>query len=78
MKHGENRFATFDILNIDRGITVEQKAVNKVGPMVPPFINPAFIYTLELFDLVFWYGDQFPSLGVAQVPADRAANAHGP
>lgn len=62
------RFANYDVLNIGRGLTAQQKRDSKVGVLVPPFIDPAFIYTLELFNVVFWYTDQFPSLSVAQFP----------
>jgi photosystem II stability/assembly factor-like uncharacterized protein len=61
-------FAQFEVLNIGRGLTAQQKRENKVGVMVPPFIDPAFIYTLHLFDAVLWYSEQYPSLGVAQFP----------
>jgi photosystem II stability/assembly factor-like uncharacterized protein len=55
-------------MNIGRGLTAQQKKENKVGVMVPPFIDPAFLYTLHLFDVVYWYSEQYPSLGVAQYP----------
>jgi hypothetical protein len=33
---------------------------------VPPYYDPALINTFLLYDYVFWYTDQYPSLGVAQ------------
>jgi photosystem II stability/assembly factor-like uncharacterized protein len=60
------RFAEFELLDIGRGLTATQKQENRVGPMVPPFIDPALFFTLHLFDVVYWYTDIYPSLGVAQ------------
>lgn len=61
-------FPEFEVIDIARGLTAQQKSDSKIGRLVPPFLDPAFIYTLQLFDIVFWYTDQFPSLAVAQVP----------
>jgi len=61
-------FPDLELLDIGRGLTPQQKRDSKVGGLVPPFIDPAFINTLELFDIVYWYTDQYPSLAVAQVP----------
>ncbi len=61
-------YSEFEVLNIGRGLTPQQKKESKVGSMVPPFIDPAFLYTLHLFDVVLWYTEQYPSLGVAQYP----------
>ena len=61
-------FANVEVLNIARGLNAQQKRENRFGTLVPPFINPAFIHTLHLFDVILWYTDQFPSLGVAQYP----------
>ncbi|HEV8538797.1 MAG TPA: YCF48-related protein [Bacteroidota bacterium] len=62
------KFANFDVLNIGRGLNAQAKRENKIGSLVPPFIDPALISTLHLYDVVVWYTDQFPSLGVAQYP----------
>ncbi len=73
-------FDKFDVLNIGRGLNAQQKKDSKVGVLVPPFIDPAFVYTLHLFDAVFWYTDQLPSLAVAQYPLFqyvRDASHHG-
>jgi len=61
-------FANFDVLDISSGLTAADKQVNKPGALVPPFIDPALISTLHLFDVVFWYTDPYPSMGVAQFP----------
>ncbi|MBI5020211.1 MAG: hypothetical protein HZB59_02145 [Ignavibacteriales bacterium] len=65
--------SNYDELNIGRGVTLQQKkdasdgrANPQYGVLVPPFIDPAFTYTLFLFDYVFWYTDVYPSLPVAQ------------
>jgi photosystem II stability/assembly factor-like uncharacterized protein len=73
-------FSEFEVLNIGRGLTAQQKKENKVGTMVPPFIDPGFLSTLHLFDVVYWYTEQYPSLGVAQYPLFqyvRDASHHG-
>ncbi len=64
---------SYDVLDIGRyNAPVLQWALLKrngqFGVMVPPFIDPALIFTFHLFDVVFWYTDIFPSLGVAQFP----------
>jgi len=55
--------AGYDELNIRSGAPIGGK-----GVLVPPILNPAFVQTLKLYDYVFWYTDQFPSLSVAQFP----------
>ncbi|MGA2622708.1 MAG: YCF48-related protein [Bacteroidota bacterium] len=62
------KFSGFDMIDIARGLSAGDKSNSKVGAEVPPFIDPAFVFTLHLFDVVFWYTDPFPSLTVAQVP----------
>lgn len=57
-----------EVLNIARGLTAQQKKDSKIGVLVPPFIDPALVNTLHLFDIVFWFTDQIPSLAVAQYP----------
>jgi photosystem II stability/assembly factor-like uncharacterized protein len=57
-----------EVLNIGAGLTAQQKTDSHVGRLVPPFIDPAFLYTLHLFDVVLWYTDPVPSLAVAQFP----------
>ena len=59
--------ADLDVLDIGRGLTTSDKNLGKPGPMVPPFVDPALINTFLLYDVVVWYTDRFPSLGVAQL-----------
>ncbi len=59
-------FSTVDLLDIGRGLTNNEKRDGKVGPFVPPFVDPALINTFLLYDYVIWYTDRYPSLGVAQ------------
>ncbi len=61
------QFTAVDQLNIGRGLTANDKRIGKLGALVPPFVDPALIYTFLLYDYVIWYTDQFPSLGVAQL-----------
>jgi photosystem II stability/assembly factor-like uncharacterized protein len=61
-------FANPQVLNIATGLTPTQKSNSQIGGLVPPFIDPAFIYTLQLYDVVYWFTDQLPSLAVAQIP----------
>ena len=65
---GLTDFSNPQVLNIATGLTAQQKSNSQFGRMVPPFIDPAFIFTLQLYDLVYWFTDQIPSLAVAQVP----------
>ncbi len=73
VQSGGKTLADYDELNIGRGISPTDKqnaaagqATPAFGALVPPFIDPAFIYTLYLYDAVFWYTDQFPSIPVAR------------
>ncbi len=59
-------FINYSVMNIGRGLLVTDKIVFRPGALVPPFLDPAFIHTLRLFDYVLWYTDQWPSLAVAQ------------
>lgn len=61
------QFATVDQTNIARGLSAADKRLGRVGSFVHPFIDPAMIQTFLLYDYVFWYTDQFPSLGIAQL-----------
>lgn len=57
-----------EILDISLGLTPTQKQNSGFGRLVPEYLDQAFIATLQLFDLVFWYTDSYPSLAIAQVP----------
>ena len=61
------QFTTVDRLNISLGVTLADKNSGKAGALVPAYPDPALIRTFLLYDYVFWYTDQYPSLGVAQV-----------
>ncbi len=65
---GSGEFATFDVLNLAKGMSLEDKKNHKVGRNVPPFFDPALIFTLHLYDVVFCYTDMNPSLYVVQIP----------
>jgi photosystem II stability/assembly factor-like uncharacterized protein len=67
-------YDTSAYVDIAFGLTASDKIVNKVGTFVPPYIDPAFIYTLRLFDVVLWYTDQNPSLTVARFPLYQYTN----
>jgi hypothetical protein len=60
-------FTTVDRLDIGQGLSASDKLAGKPGVLVPPFVDPALVQTFLLYDYVFWYTDQFPSLGVAQL-----------
>ncbi len=68
---GDPNFAQIDLLNIGTGLTLAQKSAGAVGALVPPFVDPALIYTFLLYNYVVWYTDQFPSLYVAQLSLFR-------
>jgi photosystem II stability/assembly factor-like uncharacterized protein len=61
-------------IDVGAGLTSDQKLTNRIGIYVPPFIDPAFIYTLRLFDAVIWYTDPYPSLSVARFPLYQYVN----
>jgi hypothetical protein len=48
------------------GLNAADKEAGRLGTQVPPFMDPALIQTFLLFDVVLWYTEQVPSLGVAQ------------
>ena len=64
-------FGNFDILDVGFGLNSTDKqtqiANQKYGNFVPANLNPAFILTLQLYDLVYWYSDLYPSYGPAQI-----------
>ena len=60
-------FAAVDELNIGRGLDANMKSAGTPGAMVPAFVDPALTQTFLLYDYVFWYTDQYPSLTVAQL-----------
>ncbi len=60
-------YTTVDRLNIGLGVTLADKNSGRTGTLVPTYTDPALIHTFLLYDYVFWYTDQYPSLGVAQV-----------
>ena len=56
------RFAgRWDALDIRRGASG-----GSYGVLVPRIIDPMFIETLKLFDAIIWYGDNNPTLSLAQ------------
>jgi hypothetical protein len=64
-------FGNFDLLNVGLGLTNADKPIQtvnqKYGNLVPQFLNPAFILTLKLYDVVLWYTDLYPSFTPAQI-----------
>jgi photosystem II stability/assembly factor-like uncharacterized protein len=61
-------YSDFEVMNIDRGLTAADKLSQTLGKMVPNLLDPAMISTLQLFDVVVWYSDVYPSLVAAQFP----------
>lgn len=55
------RLRARDILDIKRG-----SSPLKRGDLVPALINPTLTETFKLFKYIFWYGDNSPSLEIAQ------------
>ena len=63
------QFTTADQIDIDRGLSVASKdpaAGAVLGALTPPFIDPALTQTMLLYDYVFWYTEQYPSLWIAR------------
>jgi hypothetical protein len=61
------QFQQVDMLNIGAGLSAADKNNGKAGPFTPPFVDPALIQTFLLYDYIFWYTDQYPSLATAQL-----------
>ena len=61
------QYAQVDMLNIGAGLSPADKLNGKAGPFTPPFVDPALIQTFLLYDYIFWYTDQYPSLATAQL-----------
>jgi hypothetical protein len=59
-------FADVNRLNIGRGLSAAEKKEGRPGVLLPPYVDPALIYTFLLYDHIIWYTDQYPSLGAAQ------------
>jgi hypothetical protein len=60
------QFSQVDMINIGTGLSASDKNNGKAGPFTPPFVDPALIQTFLLYDYIFWYTDQYPSLATAQ------------
>ncbi len=67
------RFRGADVFDIKTGASSTAR-----GKYLPPYINPTFIETLKLFRYVIWYGDNTPTLDVAQLalPDYQASGGH--
>jgi hypothetical protein len=59
-------YATVDKLNLALGLTAATKPTFWLGRLMPAYQDPALILTFLLYDNVFWYTEQLPTLGVAQ------------
>jgi hypothetical protein len=66
------RLRVRDIFDIKAGATSTSR-----GKLVPPLVNPDFIETLKLFKYVLWYGDNSPSLDIAQISLPDFLQAGG-
>ena len=62
----DSQFSVIDTLNIALGITVVDKQAGRLSRMVPPFVDPTLIQTFLLYDFVFLYTDEAPTLAVLQ------------
>lgn len=60
------QFDQIDFLNIAAGIDITRKQRGEVSRMVPPYVDPALVNTFLLYDYVFLYTDEIPSLSVIQ------------
>ena len=61
-------FPNYDVLNIGEGLDADEKNDGQYGALVPSYLDPAFVSTLHLYDVVVWYTDPYPSLTVAGYP----------
>jgi hypothetical protein len=48
-----------------------------IHTQTPPFLNVTFLETIKLFDYLFWYTDNFPSLELASFSTQRYMTAGG-
>ncbi len=64
-------YSKFDIFDVALGLSPldkQNQLVNqKYGSLVPNNMNPAFIHTLKLYDVVLWMSDLYPSYLPAQI-----------
>ena len=64
-------FGNFDIFDVGYGLSnaakLSQTVDSTYGNLVPPNLNPAFILTLQLYSLVYWFSDLYPSYTPAQI-----------
>ncbi len=64
-------FGNFDVFNVGYGLSssdkLNQTPDSTYGSFVPANINPAFILTLQLYSLVYWFSDLYPSYTPAQI-----------
>ncbi|MGA7159762.1 MAG: hypothetical protein WBZ48_02090 [Bacteroidota bacterium] len=65
-------YGNFDIFDVGYGLSLanskpNQTADSTYGNFVPPNINPAFILTLQLYNLVYWFSDLYPSYTPARI-----------
>ncbi|MBN1448722.1 MAG: hypothetical protein JXA28_12390 [Bacteroidetes bacterium] len=67
------RFRGADVFDIRTGASSTSR-----GKYLPPYINPTFIETLKLFRYILWYGDNNPTIEVAQLalPEYQASGGH--
>ncbi len=56
-----------DTLNLALDVNAVQKQAGTLSRMVAPYIDPALIQTFLLYDYVFMYTDEYPSIKVLQV-----------
>jgi hypothetical protein len=69
---GGSSLADFDVLDVGYGLLTssdkQSQTVNqKYGNLVPSNLNPAFIMTLQLYRLVYWFSDLYPSYTPARI-----------
>lgn len=64
-------YSKFDVFDVGYGLTSldkQNQLINqKYGSLVPNNMNPAFIQTLKLYDVVLWMSDLYPSYLPAQI-----------
>jgi hypothetical protein len=68
---GGSSLGSFDILDVGYGLSASDKQTQtlnqKYGNLVPSNLNPAFILTLQLYKLVYWFSDLYPSYTPARI-----------
>jgi hypothetical protein len=72
----DNTAAYYNIIFNSMGLAGKYD-IYDIHTQTPPFLNVTFLETIKLFDYLFWYTDNFPSIDLASFSTDRYLTAGG-